>query len=99
MRQENVSVLTRPQFARSPLLGSFFQSSKQSRRAHAPHPPPENIPRFPPPISMTMATAALTKEDELHWLALRLVPGLGCRKASQLLQQFRTPQAIFRSSP
>ena len=43
--------------------------------------------------------AALTKEDELHWLALRLVPGLGCRKAWQLLQQFRTPQAIFRASP
>src|SRR5579871_790916 len=46
-----------------------------------------------------MATAVLTKEDELHWLALRLVPGLGCRKAGQLLQQFRTPQTIFRASP
>jgi len=46
-----------------------------------------------------MATAVLTKEDELHWLALRLVPGLGCRKAGQLLTQFRTPQAIFRASP
>jgi DNA processing protein len=46
-----------------------------------------------------MAAAALTKEDELHWLALRLVPGLGCRKAGHLLQQFRTPQAIFRASP
>jgi len=45
-----------------------------------------------------MAAAALTKEDELHWLALRLVPGLGCRKAGHLLQQFRTPQAIFRAS-
>ena len=46
-----------------------------------------------------MATAVLTKEDELHWLALRLVPGLGCRKAAQLLNQFRTPQFIFRVSP
>jgi DNA processing protein len=46
-----------------------------------------------------VATAALTKEDELHWLALRLVPGLGPRKAGQLLAQFRSPQAIFRASP
>jgi len=41
---------------------------------------------------------ALSKEEELHWLALRLVPGLGLRKAAQMLQQFRTPQAIFRAS-
>jgi len=46
-----------------------------------------------------MATAALTKEDELHWLALRLVPGLGPRKAGQLLAQFRSPQSIFRAAP
>jgi DNA processing protein len=39
-----------------------------------------------------------TKEDELHWLALRLIPGLGTRKANQLLEQFRSPQAIFRTS-
>jgi len=39
-----------------------------------------------------------TKEDELHWLALRLIPGLGCRKAGQMLSQFRTPQGIFRAS-
>ena len=49
---------------------------------------------------MNSATVApvFTKEDELHWLALRLVPGLGCRKAGQLLSQFRTPQGIFRAS-
>jgi len=41
---------------------------------------------------------ALTKEDELHWLALRLVHGLGARKANQLLSRFRTPTAIFRAS-
>ena len=41
---------------------------------------------------------ALTKEDELHWLALRLVPGLGDRKAHQLLERYRTPQAVFRAS-
>jgi DNA processing protein len=37
-------------------------------------------------------------EDELHWLALRLVPGLGTRRANQLTERFQTPQAIFRAS-
>ena len=46
-----------------------------------------------------MVACALTKEDELHWLALRLIPGLGARKAGQLVAQFRTPQAIFRAAP
>jgi DNA processing protein len=41
---------------------------------------------------------ALNKEEELHWLALRLIPGLGARKANQLLKHFRTPQRIFRAS-
>ncbi|HEV2690368.1 MAG TPA: DNA-processing protein DprA [Bryobacteraceae bacterium] len=45
-----------------------------------------------------MPAPALTKEDELHWLALRLIPGLGTRKSGQLVEQFRTPQAIFRAS-
>ncbi len=45
-----------------------------------------------------MVAPALTKEDELYWVALRLVPGLGVRKAGQLLAQFKTPQAIFRAS-
>jgi DNA processing protein len=40
----------------------------------------------------------LTKEDQLHWLALRLIPGLGARKTAQLLEQFRTPQAILQAS-
>jgi len=40
----------------------------------------------------------LTKEDELYWLALRLIPGLGARKAGQLLETYHTPQAIFRGS-
>jgi DNA processing protein len=42
--------------------------------------------------------AVLTPEDELHWLALRMVPGLGTRKTGQLIEVFRTPQAIFRAS-
>ncbi len=40
----------------------------------------------------------LTKEEELHWLALRLVPGLGVRKAGQLLDDYRTPRDVFRAS-
>ncbi len=38
------------------------------------------------------------KEEELHWLALKLVPGLGARTSGKLLDRFRTPQAIFRAS-
>jgi DNA processing protein len=37
-------------------------------------------------------------DEELHWLALRMVPGLGTRKAVQLIEIFRTPQAVFRAS-
>jgi DNA processing protein len=44
-------------------------------------------------------TASLTAEEELCWLALRLVPGLGTRRSTSLLERFRTPQAIFRASP
>jgi DNA processing protein len=40
----------------------------------------------------------LTDEEELYWLALRLVPGLGTRRSGALLERFRTPQAIFRAS-
>ena len=41
----------------------------------------------------------LTAEEELHWIALRIVPGLGARRGMALLNQFRTPQAIFAASP
>ena len=47
-------------------------------------------PGAPPPT--------LSKEDELHWLALCLVPGLGTRKAGQLIGKYRSPHAIFRTS-
>ena len=40
----------------------------------------------------------LTPDEALYWLALRMTPGLGTRKAGQLLEVFRTPQAIFRAS-
>ena len=40
----------------------------------------------------------LSDDDELHWIALRLIPGLGPRRALDLVQQYKTPQGIFRSS-
>jgi DNA processing protein len=45
-----------------------------------------------------MSFPAVSREEELHWLALRLVPGLGTRTAGKLLDRFKTPQAIFRAS-
>jgi DNA processing protein len=42
--------------------------------------------------------ATLTVEEELHWLALRMIPGLGTRRIGLLLERLRTPQAIFRAS-
>lgn len=41
---------------------------------------------------------ALSAEDELHWLALLLVPGLGTRRSVALITRLRTPQAVFRAS-
>lgn len=40
----------------------------------------------------------MTAEDELHWLALRMAPGLGMRRMVLLLERFQTPKAIFRAS-
>ncbi len=47
-----------------------------------------------------MATLAsnLTQEEELNWLALKMVPGLGARTAAKLLERFRTPRAILTAS-
>lgn len=45
-----------------------------------------------------MSTPVLSREEELHWLALKLVPGLGTRTSAKLLERFRTPQAVFRAS-
>jgi len=47
---------------------------------------------------MATANPLLTEDDQLHWLALRMAPGLGTRKAGQLIGIFRTPQTIFRAS-
>ena len=45
-----------------------------------------------------MVSQVLSQEEELHWLALKLVPGLGTRISKRLLDRFRSPQAIFRAS-
>jgi DNA processing protein len=45
-----------------------------------------------------MATETLTQNEELHWLALRMVPGLGAIGALRVLDKLRTPEAIFRAS-
>jgi DNA processing protein len=45
-----------------------------------------------------MVAQVLGQEEELHWLALKLVPGLGTRLSKRLLERFRSPQAIFRAS-
>lgn len=52
-----------------------------------------------PAIAAPPVTAPLlTSEEELHWLALRMIPGLGTRRIVQLLERLQTPQAIFRAS-
>jgi DNA processing protein len=43
-------------------------------------------------------TPVISREEELHWLALKLVPGLGTRNSGKLIDRFRTPQAVFRAS-
>ncbi len=45
-----------------------------------------------------MATETLTQNEELHWLALRMVPGLGAIGALRILDKLRTPEAIFHAS-
>src|ERR1700683_2026676 len=49
-------------------------------------------------IEMNSTAPAITEGEELHWLALRMVPGLGTRRIGLLLERLRTPQAIFRAS-
>ena len=53
-------------------------------------------PAVPAPLAAT--PDHVTAQEALHCLALRMTPGLGTRKAGQLLEVFRTPQAIFRAS-
>src|SRR5437667_6630220 len=52
----------------------------------------------PRPLNSMMQATSLGQDEELHWLALRLVPGLGARNAGKLIERFRTPQAVLRAS-
>ena len=45
-----------------------------------------------------MATAVLSHEETLHWIALRMLPGLGTLTALRLLNRLKSPETIFRSS-
>jgi len=45
-----------------------------------------------------VSAPAITSEDALHWLALKMVPGLGTRKTGQLIEFFQSAPAIFRAS-
>ena len=45
-----------------------------------------------------MGAPALTSEETLHWLALRMAPGLGTISTLRLLDKLKSPQNIFRSS-
>jgi DNA processing protein len=47
---------------------------------------------------MADSVCSIGREEELHWLALILIPGLGTRMAGKLLDRFRAPQAVFRAS-
>ncbi len=45
-----------------------------------------------------MTTPTIRPDEELQWLALKLIPGLGTRGAAKLLERFRTPEAVFRAT-
>jgi DNA processing protein len=45
-----------------------------------------------------MPTLAISQEEELHWLALRMVPGLGTLRSFRLIEKWKSPQAVFRAS-
>src|ERR1700761_7760612 len=45
-----------------------------------------------------MGRSVNTQEEVLHWLALRMAPGLGTLSTIRLLEKLKSPQAIFRSS-
>jgi DNA processing protein len=62
---------------------------------------PATFPDYPyqdPPSQESGPPPLLSEDEIIHWLALRMTPGLGTRKAGQLIDIFRTPQAIFRAT-
>jgi DNA processing protein len=49
-------------------------------------------------VEFALQPPIVSRDEELYWLALQLIPGLGSRTANKLLDRLRTPQAIFRAS-
>lgn len=49
--------------------------------------------------SLFSALRPRSDDEVLHWLALRLTPGLGARKTLDLITRAGTPMAVFRLSP
>jgi DNA processing protein len=45
-----------------------------------------------------MANAAISEEEQLNWLALHVVPGLGTLRALRLVERWKSPEAIFRAT-
>lgn len=45
-----------------------------------------------------MPALASIQEEALHWLALRLVPGVGTHSTLRVLEKMKSPVAIFRAS-
>lgn len=51
-----------------------------------------------PEASEKVIAPEVDREEELYWLAMILVPGVGARTWNQLLERFGTPGALFRAS-
>ncbi|HVW11780.1 MAG TPA: DNA-processing protein DprA [Bryobacteraceae bacterium] len=47
---------------------------------------------------VTASKTPLTNEEELYWLALRMMPGLGARRAGLLLSRFSGVRSIFHAT-
>ena len=45
-----------------------------------------------------MASALISDDELAHWLALRLIPGLGPRTSAKLIERYKNPLQIFRAS-
>jgi DNA processing protein len=48
--------------------------------------------------SIHMANTAISEEEQLNWLALHVVPGLGTLRALRLVERWKSPEAIFRAT-
>ncbi len=58
-----------------------------------------SLPQAPHHVSPTVEPLrTVSPEEELHWLALRLVPGLGTRKSVRIIERLHTATAVFRAS-